>query len=602
MNSNPSPTSDTSADEILSPSRRLNALPAAFCLAAVYEIAYGLVMVSAELFVGLHVLAGAGSLVVAFYLQKRNPRACRFGVFLSFAIMSAEIVPLLLSWDELEWPGVVFFGFVSVFFAGLFVTLLTVRRKYALSCPADRSSGRTGLLLVLLIAAGVGVWIYWSPDEPKITISRETTYITEPLDADGFPDYLAAINDRYSKGVTPENNAAVLLLQASGPNEIPEELRAELFKRLGMKPLPERGDYFVSHFEFEKRLRKQGVKLPDENNAITSQWSGLPWKRNDHPLLAQWLDVNRTPTRLAVEASRRTKLSIPLIILTDDEGGEPYPTSLAVRIPISEAARFLHIRAMQHLGEGRPNSARNSAIALHRLARLHAKSCGMFERVLSVAFDDTAHKIDRALIVYGRLTSERALAYQADLYKIKAFPPPDESLDFIDRHFHLYTIVAMARGRWAFEFLFWDLLGIEVWKKCGERMRLRMIDWDVVMKFSNETIDRVVNIARMKNRSDRVVAFDKLKAEFQQISEHNGGLDQYAKWLFTGRGATNWFKISFADHYVFSARFTLKYTDSNRMQYELALLGLGLTAYRADHGEYPETLAKLKPKYARRIP
>ncbi len=33
-----------------------------------------------------------------------------------------------------------------------------------------------------------------------VTISKETTYITEPLRPDGYPDYIAALNQRASKG------------------------------------------------------------------------------------------------------------------------------------------------------------------------------------------------------------------------------------------------------------------------------------------------------------------------------------------------------------------------------------------------------------------
>ena len=34
--------------------------------------------------------------------------------------------------------------------------------------------------------------------KPKLpfTISKETTYIVEPLDNDGYPDYVAALNER----------------------------------------------------------------------------------------------------------------------------------------------------------------------------------------------------------------------------------------------------------------------------------------------------------------------------------------------------------------------------------------------------------------------
>ena len=56
-----------------------------------------------------------------------------------------------------------------------------------------------------------------------LVISKETTYITEPLRSDGTPDYVAALNQRLSKGVTPENNAAVLFWKAAGRGQYQEE-------------------------------------------------------------------------------------------------------------------------------------------------------------------------------------------------------------------------------------------------------------------------------------------------------------------------------------------------------------------------------------------
>ena len=40
-----------------------------------------------------------------------------------------------------------------------------------------------------------------APKKPKgkITISKETTYVTGPLDKDGYIDYAAALNERVSR-------------------------------------------------------------------------------------------------------------------------------------------------------------------------------------------------------------------------------------------------------------------------------------------------------------------------------------------------------------------------------------------------------------------
>jgi len=61
-----------------------------------------------------------------------------------------------------------------------------------------------------------------TPQKPRVlvTISTETTYITEPLRKDGYPDYVAALDQRCRQGVTAENNAAVLFWKAVGPREL----------------------------------------------------------------------------------------------------------------------------------------------------------------------------------------------------------------------------------------------------------------------------------------------------------------------------------------------------------------------------------------------
>ena len=57
------------------------------------------------------------------------------------------------------------------------------------------------------------------------TISKETTFVTEPVRKDGTIDYAAAENAIYGKGVTPETNACVKMLQAFGPKCIDTKSR-----------------------------------------------------------------------------------------------------------------------------------------------------------------------------------------------------------------------------------------------------------------------------------------------------------------------------------------------------------------------------------------
>ncbi len=80
----------------------------------------------------------------------------------------------------------------------------------------------------------------------RIAIAKDTTWVLGPVDKEGNIDYVGALRERYSKGITPENNAAILFWQAAGPWDIPVDRRVEFFGALGISPppLPKEGDFF----------------------------------------------------------------------------------------------------------------------------------------------------------------------------------------------------------------------------------------------------------------------------------------------------------------------------------------------------------------------
>ena len=96
-------------------------------------------------------------------------------------------------------------------------------------------------LVLCLVLAADGV------PAPKLPPGKDTTYVTGPLDKDGYIDYEAALNDRLGKGVTPETNANVLIWKALGPTpEGGQGSPPAVFKRLGIDEPPKDGAYFIS--------------------------------------------------------------------------------------------------------------------------------------------------------------------------------------------------------------------------------------------------------------------------------------------------------------------------------------------------------------------
>ena len=101
------------------------------------------------------------------------------------------------------------------------------------------------ITIIIVVIASVSLRFLMSRADIAPAISKQTTYLTKPLRADGYPDYAAAMNRRNSAGVTPENNAAVLFWQAVGPNAIPKWSRQRFFQQVGIPQPPETGEYFV---------------------------------------------------------------------------------------------------------------------------------------------------------------------------------------------------------------------------------------------------------------------------------------------------------------------------------------------------------------------
>src|SRR5579875_913175 len=115
--------------------------------------------------------------------------------------------------------------------------------------------------------------------KPRFPIGKETTYVTGPLDAEGYIDYAAALNEHWRRGVTPENNANVLFWKALGPHPEGATMPAEFFKWLEIKPPPEQGDYFIPMARFAREQLKLNPGL--DGNAINEELSGCSqqiWK------------------------------------------------------------------------------------------------------------------------------------------------------------------------------------------------------------------------------------------------------------------------------------------------------------------------------------
>ncbi len=204
--------------------------------------------------------------------------------------------------------------------------------------------------------------------KPPFTISKETTYLTEPLREDGYVDYVAALNKICQKGVTPENNAVVPLLEAVGPGIIDKENREQFFRMLGIKPLPEKGDYFIPFEDFLKQaIAAKGKEAEtgestDEEKQSEAFYKAMenPWSEEQYPVVAAWLKANQKPLAKIREAAPRPKFYSPMI--SKGKGPQVINIQLYAVEPSRDCARLLMIRAMFDIKTGKLKDAKDNIV------------------------------------------------------------------------------------------------------------------------------------------------------------------------------------------------------------------------------------------------
>ncbi len=485
------------------------------------------------------------------------------------------------------------------------------------------NSRRMRWLITLLMAVFVGVVAEKSVAAPpndkakskpsiRVTISRETTYITEPLRADGYPDYVAALNQRFSRGVTPKNNSAVLFWKAVGPKMIDKKFREKFFWMLGIPPLPEKGDYFVTSDEHENvhiarhTDQEQPPGSPSEEELreqLQKQFylaRKRPWSKEEYPEWAEWLTANEKPLALLVKATKRPRRYDPRI------GKNVIYFMLPGLQRSRDVARALSARAMLRLHEGKTDEAWEDLLACHRLARLIGQGPTMnIETLAAITIDVMALAGDRALLEHGKLTSARIVAMREDFAKQPPMPKMVDSLNVGERFVFLDCVTTMARkGPSSLGEINSGKKQQESFESLIESIGIAAVDWDLILRMGNSWYDRQVEAGRKPTHAERIAAASKIEDDLIKRSASARDFKSLAWSLLGGpRKAVSErigqiFVLLLLPEYSANA----KAEDLATMWLELTDLAFALAAYRAEHGAYPAKLDELVPKYVKAIP
>ncbi len=440
-------------------------------------------------------------------------------------------------------------------------------------------SGRTRKILTfavpaVLLAGGAAVaaWMFlFDVREPEpLVISRETTFVTGPLKPDGSVDFVAAINRHYGEGVRPEDNAAVGLLAAVGTDCLSDEQRARLYDLLGTPP-SDHPPPFVPWRLFQNHTDELPYDVQER-----------PWRADEFPLVAGWLEANEDALALVSQAVQKPKFYVPLVF-----GNLPPRFSLHARrwhgytLSCQTVYTALTLRTWLRIEHNDLEGAWADFMTQANLAR-HLAHCGPFlDWFLGRGIERGAMDFFPAIQASETFTARFGTACLADMELIGPLRGLDDTLDRYHRLMVLHSLADRA-DRWPEDVL-----------------QTRLTDWFLLLGISrnraltelNGEIDRFVDILRLppsRKRSEwaalqRSVSIiqdrirqarneDDLRAMESDITATPGRVMFAVLW---GKKAYEmWFKAQV----------------NSEARFQLQRLAMAAGCYRVEHGRPPTGL------------
>ena len=439
-------------------------------------------------------------------------------------------------------------------------------------------------------------------EPPRVKASAATTRVTGPLDSEGYVDFVAAMNAHRSKGVTLDNNAYVLLLQALGPADGRLDVIHLICDELGVPRIAEQGDYIVG---YEMLGPSEADASGKHQNPLWKQFDqsqNRPWSGDEFPMIAEMVGRNEKPLALVEQAVERPKYYRPMVrVKPDDLMFELLLPDIQVMRSI---ARALRSRAMLHLGEGRLDDAERDLLTLHKLGSHIGTGQFLIERLVGVACEAIACAGDRQLLCHPQFTAERAKSYRE---RLLALPPTPRMLDAIDlgeRYGALDIVQGLARGRTVREItgmisMTPDDVGqvptID-WARFAQAALLLSVDWNVAMTEMNQTYDNFVAAGNASTRAERLA---RVKEFEQQIVQKKGAATSTTGVLTAVFGSNKQRGKSMSTILgalvIPALGACLNAEDNGAMWRELVVVGTALREYRELNGRYPESLDALSP-------
>jgi len=463
-----------------------------------------------------------------------------------------------------------------------------------------------GMVFMLIVWMVVNVRPAVKDGQPLVEVSKELTQLEGPLDENGDVDYLEAVNQIYSEGVTPENNALVKIVEAMGPVFEGAPLEDEFFERIGIKKPPINGAYFVNFYDNLGVLGLNGQSTERTNMLADYDLARqLPWTPEDLPKIETWYQKNFGPAEIIREGIKRPRYYHPLIC----QPGEK-PRLICARLSVVQSlralARFFGLSLNRNLGTGNVDGALEDVLAIYRLGHHSMQGATLVEQLVGIAILQIGNDYVATICASEMASSQQLRDFLVALEEFKLVDNFQKTITTTEHFMILDSVVTVGReGAEGFGYLSAVMGGTQTegYLTRIAEVGLKSVDWRECLFVVNHWHERFNELASIKNEVERLKAFEEFEKELGKEESDTGTPGNIVLTVLGGRRAKGRAMGDIMTCMLASAMpQVLKADVRSKAFHHMTRILVAITAFKKDNGKFPDDLDELTPKYLKSVP
>lgn len=442
---------------------------------------------------------------------------------------------------------------------------------------------------------------------PRFTfeISKQTTFVTRPVTAEGFVNLTAAINQKYSNGVDPGMNAAVPLIRCLGskPGEI--DLEGAFFEELGIST-PSSDAYFQN---YENYL---GSQIGDQSEAeiVLDQISEAmlgPWTQCDNPKVYEWLGAQTRFLHQIEQSSKRPHYYRPLVGLSGNpsNGQGLFCVLLPDVYESRRVAEAFIARAMLYLGEGNTKNAWQDVITTIRLGRHIGSGPTLNEGLAGCAIESMGNSALIEIVQSTQLKESTFVDFANEYRQLPGRTRFSEKIAFFERLAMVDLINILANGNEEANDVLQFVDGLPKLKKLVSQPWMLQCDYNEALRAGNGWYDQIEKILHIQSPVNRKPSLQLLKSKMKQFET-----DLKSSKIKVEIGLSKGERVGRIVGNLVVRQLLLESEWENAQSAEDQIIQkainiktlFALQEYRARTGGYPESLSQLVPENLESIP